>query len=163
MQPIQLTNIRLLLSLSPFQITRSRHPFPARWKSNQQVPAQPKTRGEQIKKHRLDLHWLQTDVAARIGVSSASVSNWERGITFPSRRMTSRIQQFLGYTPPKVVTKKRALGSSCQTCGIPSDSSERRLFESVCNSFTENTMQSQVNATDPAKIYARCCLFATAV
>src|SRR5665213_923194 len=99
MQQIQLKNIRLLLSLCPFQISHPRHLFPPHWKSNQRVPAQPTTLGEQIKKHRLELHWLQTDVAAKMGISSTSVSNWERGITSPSRRMTKRIREFLDHIP----------------------------------------------------------------
>jgi transcriptional regulator with XRE-family HTH domain len=68
---------------------------------NQRIPSQPQTLGEQIKKHRLELHWLQTDVAAKIGISSASVSNWERGTTIPSRRLTKRIAEFLSYMSPK--------------------------------------------------------------
>jgi hypothetical protein len=31
------------------------------WKSNQRMPLQPQTLGEQIKKRRLELHWLQAD------------------------------------------------------------------------------------------------------
>jgi DNA-binding XRE family transcriptional regulator len=83
MQPLHIENILLLLSLCPVQISRPRRPYPRHWKLDQQIPSQPQTLGEQIKKHRLKLHWLQTDVAAKIGISSASVSNWERGITSP--------------------------------------------------------------------------------
>jgi transcriptional regulator with XRE-family HTH domain len=88
----------------------------------------PQTLGEQIKKHRLELLWLQTDVAAKIGISSASVSNWERGSTSPSRRMTKKIREFLGYTPPVLAPKKRINGSYCWNCGISENSSERCLF-----------------------------------
>jgi transcriptional regulator with XRE-family HTH domain len=92
----------------------------------------PQTLGEQIKKHRLELHWLQIDIAAKIGISSASVSNWERGITSPSRRMTKKILEFLGYTPPVPVPRKRSLGSYCWKCGVSETSPERCLFERVC-------------------------------
>lgn len=81
MQPLHLKNILLLLSFCPVQISRPRRPYPRHWKLNQRIPLQPRTLGEQIKKHRLELHWLQSSVAAKIGTSSASVSNWERGIT----------------------------------------------------------------------------------
>jgi len=72
MQPLQIKNILLLLSLCPIQISRPRRPYPRHWKSNQQIPLQPQTLGEEIKKHRLELHWLQTDVAAKIGISNTS-------------------------------------------------------------------------------------------
>src|ERR1035441_3517229 len=109
MQPLHIKNILILLSLCPVQISRPRQPYPRHWKLNQRIPLQPQTPGEQIKTHRLELHWLQTDVAAKIGISSASVSNWERGITSPSRRMTKKIREFLDYTPPAPVPKIRRL------------------------------------------------------
>jgi transcriptional regulator with XRE-family HTH domain len=139
MQQIQLKNIRLLLSLCPFHISRPRHQFPPHWKSNQRVPAQPATLGDQIKKHRLELHWLQTDAAAKIRISSASISNWERGITTPSRRMIKRIHEFLDYAP-KPISKVHIINFRCQTCGISNTSSECCLFEKICNSFTEKKM-----------------------
>jgi transcriptional regulator with XRE-family HTH domain len=101
---------------------------------------QPQRLGEQIKKHRLELHWLQIDVAVKVGISSASVSNRERGVTSPSRRMTKKIREFLGYTPPVLVLKKRGLGSYCWKCGISETSPERCLFEKICNSFIKNKM-----------------------
>jgi DNA-binding XRE family transcriptional regulator len=140
MRPINLKNIRILLSLGPVHTSIPRHLFPPHWKSNQQVPEQSNTLGEKIKKHRLKLHWLQTDVADRFNTSSASVSNWERGITIPSRRMKKRIAEFLGYTPPSFVPTCRVLNSPCQICGISKDSPERCPFELVCNSFIKNKM-----------------------
>jgi transcriptional regulator with XRE-family HTH domain len=98
------------------------------------------TLGEQLRKHRLELLWLQTDVTAKIGVSSASVSDWERGITSPSRRLTKKIQEFPGYTPKALVRKKRCPNSYCLTCGIFEASSERCLFEAVCKLFNKSSM-----------------------
>jgi len=132
MQPLHIKNILLLLSLCPVQTSRPRRPYPRHWKLNQRIPVQPQTLGEQIKKHRLELHWLQSDVAAKIGISSASVSNWERGITPPSRRMTKKIREFLGYTPPVPVPRKRSPDSYCWKCGISETSPERCLFERFC-------------------------------
>ena len=132
MQSPNIENILRLLSLFPVHTSRPRRLFPPHWKSNQQIPFQPQTFGEKIKKHRLELHWLQTDVAARIGISSASISNWERGITSPSRRMTKRILEFLICTPPVPVLKKRSQNASCCLCGISEISTERCLFEMVC-------------------------------
>ena len=140
MQPIHLKNILLLLSLCPIQISRPRQPYPRHWKLNQRIPLKPQTLGEQIKKHRLELRWLQTDVAAYMRISSASVSNWERGTTVPSRRMTKRTTEFLNYMPPSSATKCRVLNSPCQLCGISQDSPESCLFEKICNSLSKNKM-----------------------
>jgi transcriptional regulator with XRE-family HTH domain len=100
---------------------------------------QPQTLGEQIKNHRLELHWLQTDVAAKVGISSTSVSNWERGITSPSRRMTKKIQEFLDCLP-KPTPKIQRKSFCCRMCGICNVSIQPCLFEKTCNSFTENRM-----------------------
>ena len=108
-------------------------------KSNQQAPAQPQTLGEQIKKHRLELHWLQARVAKKFGVSPTSISNWERGITLPSRRMIKQIQEFLNFTP-KSIPKVRKNNFCCQICGISNISPECCLFEKICNPFTENKL-----------------------
>src|ERR1700722_1814822 len=103
---MQLKNVRLLLSLCPLHISRPYRAPPRHWKSNQKAPARPKTLGEQIKKHRLELRWLQRDVAAKIGISSPSISDWERGITSPSRRMKKKIREFLDYKPIPMLKKQ---------------------------------------------------------
>ena len=139
MQSPHIENILRLLSLCPFQISRPRRPFPRHWKSNQRVPTQPATLGDQIKKHRLELHWLQTDVAAKIEISSASISNWERGVTSPSRKMNKKIREFLDITI-KLIPKVQKGGFRCQICGISNTSSECCLFEKICNSFTESKL-----------------------
>jgi hypothetical protein len=76
--------------------------------------------------------------------------------------MTKRIREFLDHIP-KLPPKVHRNDFHCQTCGISNTSSECCLFEKICNSFTENNMQSQVHAPDPNKVSARCCLFATAL
>src|ERR1019366_5498419 len=123
MQSLHIKNILLLLSLCPVHTSRPHRPYPQHWKSNQRIPLQPQTLGEQIRRHRLELHWFQTDVAAKIGISSASVSNWERGITSPSRRMTKRICEFLNHILKLPSTVHRN-DFHCQTCGISNTSSE---------------------------------------
>jgi DNA-binding XRE family transcriptional regulator len=140
MQLPHIKNILLLLSLFPLQTSRPRQLYPRHWKSNQRIPLHPQTPGEQIKKHRLELHWLQTDVAAKIGISSTSVSNWERGITSPSRRMTKKIQAFLGHNTPTPIPKTDPYDFHCPLCGISNISDERCLFAKICNPLTKNKM-----------------------
>jgi transcriptional regulator with XRE-family HTH domain len=161
MRSINLKNIRILLSLGPVHTSTPRHLFPPHWKSNQRIPVNPKTIGENIRRYRLELYWLQIDVAKKIGISSKSVSNWERGITSPSRGMTKKIQKFFNF-PPKPTPKIQRNIFCCQICGISNVSTEPCLFERTCKSFTENSMSSQVHTTDPVKVRARCCLFVTA-
>jgi len=139
MPSINLKNLRILLSLGPVHTSTPRRLFPPHWKSNQRPPANPKTIGEKIKKYRLDHHWLQRDIAKKIGISATSVSNWERGITSPSRRRTKRIQEFLD-CPPKPTPKIQRNSFCCRICGISNVSTEPCLFEKTCNSFTENSL-----------------------
>ncbi len=78
MQPPPIKNVLLLLSLYPFHVSRPYRPLPRHWKSNQKASAKPKTLGEQIKKHRLELCWLQRD---------------------------ARIVEYLGYDPFKILVR----------------------------------------------------------
>jgi DNA-binding transcriptional regulator YiaG len=127
---MQFKTICLVLSLCPVQIKCQYRSYPRHWKSNQQTPARPKTLGEQIKRHRLELRLRQKDVAVLIGISSVSLSSWERGITSPSRRWRKKILEFLECAPPPV--RKTQRFNSCQLCGISAASNERCLFENVC-------------------------------
>jgi len=76
-----------------------RCPHPHRWKCTQVVPAEPKTIGEHIKKRRLQLHLMQSDLAERLGVHWGSIQNWERGIGEPMIRQMPKIIEFLGFDP----------------------------------------------------------------
>ena len=52
-----------------------------------------------MRKKRLDLELLQRDLATQLGVSTATVINWERDHTEPGPRYLPHIIQFLGYVP----------------------------------------------------------------
>lgn len=65
-------------------------------------PAYPKelrTLGDHLRRRRLELGLLQREVAIRLGVSEASVWNWENGRTAVHTRLVPRVYDFLGYTP----------------------------------------------------------------
>jgi len=47
----------------------------------------------------MDLGLYQRDVAARIGVDTLTVTNWEKGHTVPRIRFLPAILAFLGYDP----------------------------------------------------------------
>ena len=76
-----------------------RCPYPKRWKCTQTTPHQPQTLGEHLKKRRLELHLLQTEVARRIGVHVESIKNWERGVSEPTTRTLPKLIDFLGHNP----------------------------------------------------------------
>ncbi|NTV49142.1 helix-turn-helix domain-containing protein [Trichlorobacter lovleyi] len=67
----------------------------------QQLPGYPEfpiTVGEHIRKRRMDLGLLQSEVAKIIGVTESSVWNWEHG-TEPELQYNPKIIEFLGYVP----------------------------------------------------------------
>jgi len=55
----------------------------------------PRTLGEKIRKHRMDLGLVQKDVAKYVGVATDTVTNWEKGKTKPSKENLRKIQKFL--------------------------------------------------------------------
>ena len=57
------------------------------------------TIGNHIRKRRLDLGLLQHQVAAEMGISEATVWNWESGKRKPSIELMPAIINFLGYVP----------------------------------------------------------------
>ena len=58
-------------------------------------PTDLRTIGDHIRKPRLDLGLLQKDVAAIIGVSVCTITNWEKGNTEPMRAHRRPIADFL--------------------------------------------------------------------
>ena len=65
-------------------------------------PAYPKslkTLGDHLRKRRLDLKLLQSEVADRIGADETTVHNWEKNHSAPSLPFLPRIVEFLGYRP----------------------------------------------------------------
>ena len=61
---------------------------------------EPTTIGEHVKKKRLQLGLTQGQVAKRLGICSASVTNWENGDNQPADAPTlQRIIRLLGYDP----------------------------------------------------------------
>jgi len=143
MQSLHLENIALLLSLQPVHIKVPRIPYPPHWKSGQRLSKSPQSLGDQIRKHRLGLRWLQPHLAKAMGVHVVSVSNWERGTSTPSRRMMKRIQAFLDYAPNPVPGS-----STTYLCAWKCEKSETTgqlcLFEKICKEINDRDLQPQV-------------------
>jgi len=56
----------------------------------------PTTIGERLKKKRMDMRLFQKDVARLIGVSTNTITCWEKGRVEPSKRNLRKIRKFLG-------------------------------------------------------------------
>ena len=68
---------------------------------------------------RIDLGLLQKDVAVRMGVDEATVTNWELGSTDPEERFIPRLVAFLGYNPlPDPRTPGEAIRRNRLTLGL---------------------------------------------
>ena len=62
-------------------------------------PRNLKTFGDRIRARRLDLGLLQKDVARIIGVTTDTITNWEKGRNQPIHWNYLKISKFLGYNP----------------------------------------------------------------
>lgn len=51
--------------------------------------------GTRIAKRRHQLGWSQVELARRLGVSPSSVANWERGASYPKKKL-GKVEQVLG-------------------------------------------------------------------
>ena len=51
--------------------------------------------GMRIARRRHQLDWTQIELAARLGVSPSTVANWERGASYPKKKL-GKIEQVLG-------------------------------------------------------------------
>jgi len=60
---------------------------------------EPQTLGEHLKKRRKELGLLQREAAARMGVSTETVVNWENDKTRPVPAQFRPLIAFLGYDP----------------------------------------------------------------
>jgi DNA-binding XRE family transcriptional regulator len=62
-------------------------------------PAEIKTVGDKLRVKRLELGLYQREVAKLIGVTEDSVCYWESGRVKPSRKMRSKLDEFLRIFP----------------------------------------------------------------
>jgi len=63
------------------------------------IPQNPQSLGEHIRKRRLEQNLFQKDVARIIGVEETSIYNWEKNLSTPSIKYIPKIIEFLGYNP----------------------------------------------------------------
>lgn len=51
--------------------------------------------GARIARRRHQLDWSQVELAARLGVSPSTVANWERGVSYPKKKI-GKVEMVLG-------------------------------------------------------------------
>ena len=77
-------------------------------------PRQLRTLGDHLRKQRLDLGLLQSQVAEQLGVDHMTICNWEINRTSPQLRLIPKIITFLGYVPYD--TQSGGLGKRIIAC-----------------------------------------------
>lgn len=63
------------------------------------VPNAPTTIGGHLRKRRLELRRLQSEVARQLGVSTVTLSRWETDKVYPTWSQQATIAGFLGFNP----------------------------------------------------------------
>lgn len=86
------------------------------------------TLGDHIRKRRLDLGLMQKEAAEQIGVSDATIYNWERNATSPTAHAMPAVLRFLGYDPfpPADALGQRLFGVRLRF-GLSQEQMARRL------------------------------------
>ncbi len=89
-----------------------------RMDSRRRPPDDLNTLGDHLRRRRLILRLLQRQVAEQIGVTKATVHNWETNRSNPGFREMPAIIRFLGYDPDTGLERVgRSLGSSSYPLG----------------------------------------------
>jgi DNA-binding XRE family transcriptional regulator len=79
----------------------------------------PKTLGEHLKKRRKELGLLQREAAEQMGVSTATVVNWEKSKAKPVAAQFRPVVAFLGYDPaPEPQTLSERLEAKQRRLGV---------------------------------------------
>ena len=88
-----------------------------------------KTLGDHLRKRRLDLGLLQTEVAEQLGVDDMTICIWETNRTSPQLRLIPSIIAFLGYVPYD--TRSGSLAKRILACRRVMGLSQRELARRV--------------------------------
>jgi site-specific DNA recombinase len=92
------------------------------------IPTELRTIGDHIRRKRLTLKLTQEQVAERLGVTTASIYNWESDDSKPSVPYIPAIIEFLGYNPlPPATTLGERLVRHRTSLGLPQSESARRI------------------------------------
>lgn len=106
----------------PFCHAELRAPKP----KSEQHPKEINTLGDHIRTRRLNLRLIQRQLAEQIGVSGATITNWERNESIPVIRYMPAIIRFLGYDPlPPASSSHERLAGARRKLGL----TQRKMAE----------------------------------
>ncbi|MBI3786924.1 MAG: transcriptional regulator [Ignavibacteriales bacterium] len=98
----------------------------------------PRTIGDHIRKHRLELRLLQGELADKLAVDECTITNWEKGHPRPMLHLLPKIVEFLGYNPSYNIDEPKTLG-------------EKMLQHRKLHGITQKELAKQIGS-DPATL-----------
>ncbi len=137
-------NIRRDIPALPFY----RHEKRVQKRKKAGYPEHPLTIGEHIRKVRMDKGLLQEDVAALVGTTTDSITNWENGRGTPQIQYNAKIIAFLGYNP--FVTETVTLGDRIKAYRQQEGLSHERFAKLIgVDSSTISCWENDENVPQP--------------
>ncbi|MEX0812319.1 MAG: helix-turn-helix transcriptional regulator [Chitinophagales bacterium] len=92
-------------------------------------PTKITTIGDHIRKKRLDLGLYQKDVAQIIGVTTDTITFWEKGRSKPTIKQMPKIITFLGYNP--CIKKAKTIGEKLYQYRIENGVTVKELIKLI--------------------------------
>lgn len=114
-----------------------------RAKKPSNIPQNPTTIGEHMRKKRMGLNLFQKDVAKMIGVTDCTIYNWENNYSSPKIMFIPKILSFLGYNPEQ--SRGSSFGDRIIEYRFVSGLSQRKLAEML--SVDQSTLRRWENNT----------------
>jgi transcriptional regulator with XRE-family HTH domain len=94
----------------------------------------PRVIGARIARRRHQLDWSQVELARRLGVSPSTVANWERGASYPKKKL-GKVELVLGISlddeppPPELPTPEEMDGLRDHIREVLGDKGDRAIDE----------------------------------
>jgi len=95
------------------------------------VPKEPTTIGGHLRRRRLQLKLLQSQAASKLGVSTVTMSRWERDAVYPTWHFQPRIAAYLGYDPFTDPSLGSPKGNETQFVAILSSGSPTNIGQRI--------------------------------
>jgi transcriptional regulator with XRE-family HTH domain len=114
----------------------------------------PRATGARIAKRRHQLGWTQVELAARIGVSPSSVADWERGASYPKKKL-GKVEQVLGVRldedpKPEPSIPKSLLREVMETEGL-TDEERVAVIAAIDNTLAKERGEKASSAPEAAR------------
>jgi len=95
------------------------------------VPNQPTTIGGHLRKRRLELRIHQSEAAARLGVSTVTMSRWECDKVYPTWAQQGAITAYLGHDPFKDPSRGGPQGNESDAVALFSTTTSLSLGQKI--------------------------------